>query len=134
LQKIFNKKKVNDNSIGDVLMNYQNEFIQFLSRPSRKRDIIKKFTNKLQAFYQEFKPINQHDLVVEEFNKDINEISKQVWEVINERKNESIEELKRITSTPFFDEEMEKFYIKIERMFIIETEKFLSIIEILILH
>ena len=133
LQKIFNKKKVNDNSIGDVLMNYQNEFIQFLSRPSRKRDIIKKFTNKLQAFYQEFKPINQHDLVVEEFNKDINKISKQVWEVINERKNESIEELKRITSTPFFDEEMEKFYIKIERMFIIETEKFLSIIEILIL-
>ena len=43
-KKYFIKKKTISNPIGDVLMDYQNEFIQFLSRPSRKRDIIKKFT------------------------------------------------------------------------------------------
>jgi adenylate kinase family enzyme len=131
LQKIFHKKKTISNPIGDVLMNYQNEFIQFLSRPSKKREVIKKFTNKIEAFYKEFKPINQHNLVLEEFNKDIIEITKQIWEIINQRKNESIEELQRITSTTFFDDEMEKFYFNIERMFILETEKFISILEVL---
>ena len=103
----------------------QEEYIEFLNLPSNKREIIDKFTNKLSAFRTQFKEIKGHHLVVEEFQKDLTDLTNGIWNIINNRKQLAIEKRKEIMNEGFFEKQIKHFYENIENLFIQETNKFL---------
>ena len=103
----------------------EEEYIEFLNLPSKKREIIDRFTNKLSAFRTQFKEIKGHHLVIEEFQKDLTDLTNGIWNIINNRKQLAIEKRRQIMNEGFFDKQIKHFYENIENLFVQETNKFL---------
>ena len=109
----------------DETIKIEEEYIEFLNLPSNKRDLIDRFTNKLSAFRSQFKEIKGHHLVIEEFKKDLTDLTNGIWNIINNRKQLAIEKRKQIMNEGFFEKQIKHFYENIENLFIQETNKFL---------
>lgn len=109
----------------DETKRVEEEYIQFLNQPSNKRDLIDRFTNKLSSFRSQFKEIKGHHLVIEEFQKDLTDLTNGIWNIINQRKQAAIDKRKEIMNEGFFEKQIKHFYENIENMFLQETKKFL---------
>ena len=110
----------------------QKKFITFLNTPSNKKKSIDIFCKKYTSFRTEFDgkiPYNQ--IIKNEFNTDLNELTDGLWSIINQRKADAIEERKKIMSCGFIEHQMNYFYTNIENMFLNETEKFLLSVNII---
>ena len=128
--KIFNKEKKTGQKYIQRLNEIQKDFIDFLSRPSKKRIIINQFLNKYMEFSKKCKSLEIPDLARERYLKDINELSETLWKIIEIRKNESIEKIKSLSS--LIDHELNICYNTIEKMAILETQRFIEIINIIL--
>ena len=115
----------------DETVRIEEEYIEFLNLPSNKREIIDRFTNKLSAFRAQFKEIKGHHLVIEEFQRDLTDLTNGIWNIINNRKRLAIEKRKQIMNEGFFDKQIKYFYDNIENLFIQETKKFLLSVNII---
>ena len=124
---IFNMKYLIQNEAKKI----EEEFIQFLNLPSNKREIIDRFTTKLSTFRSQFKEIKSHKLVIEEFQKDLTELTNGIWNIINVRKQQAIDKRKKIMDEGFFEKQIKLFYENIENMFLQETSKFLLSVNII---
>jgi adenylate kinase family enzyme len=109
----------------------QENFIEFLRRPSKKSIDINNFHRKYNSFFDEFPQLIGDNTVKEEFQKDVKDLSDNIWEIIEIRKSEVIEERKRIMEVGFIKKEIDKFYLNVEKLFILEVEKLYANINIL---
>ena len=127
-KEIFNTFRCGGNSLTTQLTKYQEDFIKFISSPSDKKEVIQKFIVKYKAFLNQYNSLKLHDLVKNDFNRDLGEVTDQLWDMIEKRKDEAINELKSITNSDFVEKEMKKFHISLEKMFILETEKIVHMV------
>jgi adenylate kinase family enzyme len=124
LYTIFKKIK---NQKESLLTNYsrlQDMFIDFLKRPSEKNVELNKFIAKYNKFLDEYPDLGYDNIFKYEFKQDLKDISDRIWEHIEFRKIEAIEERKKIISIGFIDKEMHRFYINVEKLFFCEAKKF----------
>lgn len=133
-KEIFNNFKYSSNTLSSQLMIYQENFIQFISNQSTKKEIIKAFMHKYKSFLEQYNSIKLHELVIEDFNRDLSEMTDHIWALINEKKDAAIKELKRITSSDFVKSEMKKFHFNIEKMFILEANRLIMTINNLLYY
>ena len=124
---IYNIKQL----ILDETIKVEEEYKLFLNLPSNKKEIIDRFTNKLSAFRSQFKDIKGHQLVIEEFHRDLTDLTNGIWDIINQRKQKAIEKREQIMTNGFFEKQIKHFYENIENLFIQETKKFLLSVNII---
>ena len=126
---------VNIHNIKQLIQNetikVEEEYIQFLNLPSNKKEIIDRFTNKLSAFRHQFKDIKSHKLVLEEFHKDLTDLTNGIWDIINQRKQNAINRREEIMNNGFFEKQIKHFHDNIENLFVQETKKFLLSVNII---
>ena len=128
--KIFNKEKKTGQKYIERLKDIQKNFIEFLSRPSKKNEIIDQFLNKYIEFSKKCKVIENTKIVRERYLEDINELNETLWQTVEIRKNESLEKISN--SSKLIDQELKVCYNTIEKMAILETQKFIETINILL--
>ena len=117
--------------IVDETIKVEEEYKQFLNLPSNKKAIIDRFTTKLSAFRFQFKDIKSHKLVLEEFHKDLTDLTNGIWDIINQRKQNAINKREQIMNNGFFEKQIKHFHDNIENLFIQETKKFLLSVNII---
>lgn len=126
LKVIFkNIKKQKDS----IIINYnklQEKFIEFLGRPSKKNVEIYKYQNKFNKFLEEYPQLVGDLQVKAEFKQDLADLGDRIWEIIDDRKEESIKERKKIMQSGWIEKEMEKFYLNIEKLVALEIDKFFT--------
>ena len=126
---------VNIHNIKQLIQNetikVEEEYIQFLNLPSNKKEIIDRFTTKLSAFRHQFKDIKSHKLVLEEFHRDLTDLTNGIWDIINQRKQNAINKREEIMNNGFFEKQIKHFHDNIENLFVQETKKFLLSVNII---
>ena len=126
---------VNINNIKEIIIKetvkIQDEYIQFLNIASNKNEIIDRFTNKLAIFRSQFKDLKGHKLVIEEFHKDLTDLTNGIWDIINQKKQMAIDKREQIMNNGFFERQIKHFYENIENLIIQETKKFLLSVNII---
>ena len=129
--KIFNKeKKIGGGKIIERLNKIQKEFIQYLSRPSDKKIIINQFLNKYKEFANKCKYIQNTTIARAKYLSDIDELNETLWKIVEIRKFESLDKISNLTN--IIDQELNICYNNIEQKVILETQKFLEIINIIL--
>jgi len=125
LKQIFRNSHKQKESIIANFKKVQEKFIEFLKRHSRKEDYIIKIQSKFNRFIEEYPELKHDEKVRQEFHRDVCEVEDNIWEIIQNRKKDSIEERQKIMECGYIEKEVEKFYKNfIERIFVLETEKF----------
>ena len=119
------------NKIYQKLNSYQTTFRDFLNYKTTKKKLIHVFINKYNEFFEK-NNFFESDKAINEFNTDIEEISNDLWLLINEKEKNSIQELNYIKNEGFMQKELEKFHFNIKELFLIETQKFIKMIHSII--
>jgi hypothetical protein len=128
--KIFNKEKKSGQKYIQRLNEIQKDFIEYLSRPSKKSVIINQFLNKYIEFSKKCKSMESPQIARDRYLKDINELNETLWKTVEIRKNESLEKIESLSKV--IDHELKICYNTIEKYAILETHKFVEVINILL--
>lgn len=129
--KIFNKeKKLGKGKYTERLNGIQKDFIKFLSRPSDKKVIINQFLNKYKEFSNKGQHIQNFTSSRAKYLGDIDELNETLWKIVEIRKNEALDKIGNLST--IIDQELKICYQNMEQMVILETQKFIEIINIIL--
>ena len=120
------------NSIFKRLNLIQKKFRDFLNQETNKKKVIKVYVKKYNEFFRDKQHFFQSSKVIEEFSEDIKQVNNNLWILTNEKEKESLKELETIKNSGFIEKELEKFYENIKELSLIETERFLIMINSII--
>ena len=111
----------------------QTKFRNYLNKKTNKRKIISNFVNKYNHIYKLDPNLLSNEKVINEVLSDIEIVRTEIWKIINKKQNLSINELKEIKNCGFIESELIKFYFNIKDLILLETEKFLIILNNIII-
>ena len=120
------KKQQND--IYSRLILIQKKYRDFLNLRSDKKKVISLYCQKYNSFFTEYPSAFNSVLAINDFNEDIDKLNNALWSLINLKETVSIKELQEIKNSNFIEHELKKFYKFIKDLFLLETEKFLNMI------
>ena len=109
----------------------QVRFEKFLGLHTDKKKLIKVYIKKFNNFIKRFPYIANHEIVINEFKHDVEDLNNKLWLYVREKQTDAIGELNKIFNVGFFENEMKKFYLCVLDVFKIETEKYLISLEII---
>ena len=119
------------NNILEQMNNYQEEFIDYLNKASKKYKLVDIFYKKYNMLLEKFPYLKNNHLVQEEFEKNISELIDHIWELIQMRKRDSIKELNNIKNLNFIENQLELFGEYIINLIILETNQYYNKINII---
>ena len=123
------------NQRNDILNRFnliQKKFRDYLNRETNKKSVIHKYVLKYNNFFDTNKDLLTNESVEKEFMTDIEFININLWQIINLKKRESIAELNAIKTCGYIEVEMCKFLNNIKKLFFLETNKYINMINTLI--
>ncbi|MCQ2816970.1 MAG: hypothetical protein MJ252_06870 [archaeon] len=107
------------------------KFIMFLKRPSKKQILLLDYQMDYNKFLDDYPDLKDEPQVKEEHHQKVDDLNDKIYEIIETRKNEAVEERKKIMTSGWIENEMEKFYMALERLFQNEIDKFISSMQII---
>ena len=119
---------------GDIVEqidNIQEEFIDFINTPSQKNKLIEIFMKKYNSFMEKFGYIKNNTLVVEEFEKNIVELTEDIWEIIQTKKVDLIKELDTIIKQNYIGKKIAIFGKSIVDLIVLETKNYIEKINLI---
>ena len=127
------KRKMAEDELDDL----QKKFIKFLSSPKEQKIIINQFIQKYKSFKDNYCKTNKINnssniTIIKNFQNDLVELNETLWNIAKIRKNQGFEEIERLEKENHIDRELNLCYFKMERLIILETQKLITIINILI--
>ena len=123
---------IQKNSIYKRLNLVQKKFRDFLNIETNKKKVLHIYATKYNEFFRDKPNFFDSAKATEEFSADIEEVNNNLWILINEKEKESINELESIKNCGFIEKELEKFYENMKEIFLVETERFLIMINSII--
>ena len=107
----------------------QKKFRDFLNYKTEKNKIISLFVKKYNSFFNANPQLFFNQKAIDEFVSDIDELNNTLWRLINIKQKECVKELDIIKNSGFIENELVKFYNNIKNIFLVETEKFILMID-----
>ena len=117
-------------SVTDSLNLCQRQFIQFLERPCQKQEKINEFVLSFNKFSQEFPDLRKDDQTKEELMNRLEQLSNTMWNIIESRKDESIEQISKMSTGGWSDVEMRNLCRNMASLIEIEIKKFEAVYKI----
>lgn len=111
-------------TVVDNLNQCQRQFIQFLERPDEKQEKVNEFVTSFNKFSQEFPDLRKDDQTKEELLNRLSNLSNTMWDIIERRKDESIEQIRKMSQGGWSDQEMRFLCRNMASLIEIEIKKF----------
>jgi len=111
----------------------QTKFRNFINTGSNKKKIISNYVKKYNHLYSINPDLLDNDKVIKELVSDIEDLRTEIIDIINKKQKLSINELKEIYHCGFIEAELYKFYLHIKDLILLETEKFVTILNNMII-
>jgi adenylate kinase family enzyme len=107
------------------------KFIVFLKRPSNKQSILLNFQKTYNKFLDTYPDLTDDHQSKEEHHQAIDDMNDKIFEIIEKRKKEAIDERKGIMTSGLIETEMEKYYFNLEKLFQAEVDKFMGSLQVI---
>ena len=130
-KSIFKFLRLQRDSIGSNFNIVSQKFIDFLKRPSKKQILLLDFQLKYNKFMDDYPDLIDDPQVKDEHHQEVDDLNDKLHEIIESRKNEAIEERKKLMTSGWIENEMEKFYLNSERLYQAEIDRFLGSLQII---
>lgn len=130
-KNIFRFLRIQRDSVSNYFNMISQKFIEFLKRPSKKQALVLDFQMKYNKFIDDYPDLVDDVQVKEEHHQCVDDLFDKIYEIIEMRKIEAVDERKKIMTSGWIENEMEKFYLNLEKLFQNEADKFLGSLQII---
>ena len=114
-----------------TLTQIQNTFISFLRRQTYKKQLVTNYINKYNDLSVTYPHLRNSPKLVNEFKSNISELNQNMWTLIQEKKTGDITKLQELRTESNLNFEIDSFYSFIISVFIAETKKYLTSIDVI---
>lgn len=104
----------------------QEIFIKYLNDESQKKKLVTLFQKKYESFIDKYNNLKKKNIVKEEFQKDVVELTEHFWEIIQMKKRDAIKELKNLKEQNFLENQSELFWKYLSQLFLMETNFYIK--------
>lgn len=104
----------------------QKKFLEIIDRPDDKSSILLKFQEIYNKFAEEHNSMLRESITHEELEKHIDNLYENLWDSIERRKNDAINERISILKSGWIENEMEKVYSDFQKLMQNEINKLLE--------
>ena len=106
-----------------------------MSNPEEQNILVNQFLEKYKCLKDTFcknKKTNKESnkIIIENFQKDLDELKESLWNVAKIRKNQAFNEIEKLEKENNIKKEIKICYFKLERLILLETQKLVVIINI----
>ena len=114
-----------------TLTQVQNTFISHLRRQTYKKQLVTNYINKYNDLSVTYPQLRNSPKLVKEFKSNISELNQNMWTLIQEKKTGDISKLQELRNESNLNFEIDSFYSFIISVFIAETKKYLTSIDVI---
>ena len=107
------------------------QFLEFLHTSDGKQEILDKFVASFNDFSNQYPDLREDDQTKEELHQRTDALSDELWEIVEERKEQSIEFRKKIMESGFIEFNLDFLTTIAQQLMQAEVDKFKSSIQIL---
>jgi hypothetical protein len=109
----------------------QKNFIEFLQRPDDKQEKLDEFVDLFNSFSDEWIDLREDEQTKDEFHARVDTLADNLWDIISERKEDSIEEREKIKTSGWIEHELEVLTLASQRLMQNEVDKFRGLVQLL---
>lgn len=131
MRKTFNLYRNQRERVVTGLSKTQKYFVQFLNRPDTKQAKLDQFVVDLNKFSDEYPDLREDDQTKEELHQRTDTLSDQLWEISEQRRDEAVDERKKIMENGWIEFELEQVTSMAQNLMQGEIDKFRNSVNLL---
>lgn len=109
----------------------QKKLLQFLHRPDQKQEKLEAFIREFNDFSDAYPDLREDEHTKEELQQRVDILSDELWEIIEDRKDQATEERKRIMENGWIEHELAYLVTCAQQLMQGEVDKFKASVQIL---
>ena len=96
MKKVLGQARQQRERVAEQFAHVQQRFLQFLHRPDAKQEKLEQFVREFNEFSDLFPDLREDEQTKEELHQRCDVLADELWEIIEERKEQHAEERKKI--------------------------------------
>ena len=124
MRKTFHLYRDQRDRVVDGCSKTQKYFVQYLNRPDTKQSKLDEFMKNLNKFSDTHPDLREDEKTKEELHQRTDTLSDELWEISEQRRDEAIEERKKIMENGWIEYELEKVTFMAQNLMQAECDKF----------
>lgn len=124
MKKIFRNIRRNREVSFKTAADVQKKFLHYLHRSDNKQELLDQFVKDFNQFSDEFPDLREDNATKEELHQRCDVLSDELWEIVEERKEQNIEERKKIMESGAVENNLDFLTTCAQQLFQAELDKF----------
>jgi hypothetical protein len=84
----------------------QKQYLEFIHRPDTKQEKLEQFIKDFNEFSDQFPDLREDEATKDELHQRVDTLSDELWEIIEDRKEQHVEERKKIMESGWVEHEL----------------------------
>lgn len=131
MKKVFRHVRVQRERMTAGFDHIQKQYLEFVHRPDTKQEKLEQFIKDFNDFSDQFPDLREDESTKDELHQRVDTLSDELWEIIEDRKEQHIEERKKIMESGWVEHELAFLVSSGQSLMQGEVDKFKSSIQIL---
>lgn len=131
MKKIFRNIRRNRETSFKTGADVQKKFLEYLHRSDSKQELLDQFVKDFNKFSDEFPDLREDDATKEELHQRCDVLSDELWEIVEERKEQNVDERKKIMESGAVENNLDFLTTCAQQLFQAELDKFKTSIQII---
>ncbi|CDW76374.1 sperm flagellar protein 2 [Stylonychia lemnae] len=131
MKKVFRQVRDQRERLTENFSTIQNQFLKFLHRPDQKQEKLDQFIKEFNEFSDQYPDLREDEQTKDELHQRVDILSDELWEIIEERKEQHIEERKKIMESGWVEYELTFAVSSAQLLMQSEVDKFKASVQLL---
>ena len=131
MKEIFRGVRLQRENVFKIQAEMKKKFLTFIHRLDNKQEILDYFVEQFNNFSNEYPDLREDDQTKEELHQRADVFSDELWEIVEERKEQNTEERKKIMESGEVEFSQEFLTITAQQLMQSELDKFKVSIQII---
>ena len=131
MQRVFRQVRVQRERMTSNFDHTQKQYLEYIHRPDTKQEKLEQFIKDFNDFSDQFPDLREDEATKDELHQRVDILSDELWEIIEDRKEQHVDERKKIMESGWVEHELSFMVSAAQGMMQSEVDKFRSSIQII---
>jgi hypothetical protein len=106
MQRVFRQVRVQRERMTSNFDHIQKQYLEYIQRPDTKQEKLEQFIKDFNDFSDQFPDLREDEATKDELHQRVDILSDELWEIIEDRKEQHVDERKKIMESGWVEHEL----------------------------